>query len=150
MGNLLSWVILLIVTVSPAKAKTIQIAEDRYGKLHYEWPAADKWLVKFQFPAGLGVGYINRDAAPSLRLIFRELERTFLIQELTYFQGCYNPRPIRNTYKPSTHSYGLACDFNNKRFSSQFIEVWTKRGWCWGGHWKVPDLMHFSYGGFEC
>ena len=69
---------------------------------------------------------------------------------MTQFKGCYNPRPVKGTNYYSLHAYGLACDFNNTRFSKEFVEVWVRNGWCYGGYFTRPDNMHFSYGKLEC
>jgi hypothetical protein len=133
---------------------TLEQAEERYGKLYldYSWQNRSKWITKIDFKEwGLSfkVGYINKDMMLPLTTVLDELRTEGLLGELRGFQGCYNPRAIKNTIRPSTHAYGLACDFNNGPFSEEFVEVWERSGFCWGGHFSKPDPMHFSFG-WEC
>ena len=137
---------------------TLYQAEQRYGKLYYDygWKDKDKWLIKFDFGEWSSAlenkyGYINRDMFVPLMMVMIHLRYKGLTNEIKGFQGCYNPRGVRGaTERPSTHAYGLGCDFNNGPFSEAFIQVWEHYGFCWGGHFtRKRDPMHFSYS-WEC
>lgn len=83
----------------------------------------------------------------------------------------FNPRYIHRTNRISKHSYGIVVDINTKlnpcvqndgytiphgatydpaipgtfRAGSPEVEVFTKRGWTWGGTWQsLKDWQHFE------
>ena len=70
--------------------------------------------------------------------------------------ACYNCRNVAGTGRRSAHAYGIACDINpvenpygrtlvTDMEESRFYELFTSRGWGWGGNWRsVKDAMHFS------
>jgi hypothetical protein len=127
-------------------------ARIRYGE-HMESTAelilAKEWIVKTEF---LGKPlYVNKDIVLPLKFIEVELKLKGLHSEVIRFQGCYNPRFINDKpAKPSTHSYGLSCDFNHTVFSREFVEIWKRYGFSWGGDWcSFKDWMHFSYAKYE-
>lgn len=145
---MLSQLILLGILTAPPS--TFKKAQERYGKLddNYVMVDKDKWIVPFSFePFGLKYKtQINKDLVLPLTFVLRELQLTGLIKEITGFQGCYSARAIRGSERPSIHAYGLGCDFNHTKFSSEFVDVWKRYGFSWGGDfcsWK--DWMHFSY-----
>ena len=163
MSSILKVCFLLLLTSSPAviwpkdakiKKAGWKHAEERYGKLKkvttikYKWPEEKMWLVPIKF-GKFGTGYVNRDIKIRLELVWLKLEILGLVEEISSFQGCYNPRPIRGTETPSYHAYGLACDFVPKDllgYSEEFITLWKNAGFCVGQGFNDP--MHFSYG--EC
>lgn len=134
-------------------AANLESAAERYGPLkrivRYEWPNKRKWLVEFDF-SPFGKGWVNHDTVMGLNYIWSNLELLGLIQEIRYFKGCFNPRPVAGTSYPSYHSYGLACDFIPKtgKFSTEFVNLWELYGWCHGRAFN--DEMHFSFGKYEC
>ena len=66
--------------------------------------------------------------------------------------GCYNLRKKTSSDQLSTHSWGIAVDicphlgpFGKRPQMPVFIvEAFEKRGFVWGGRWKLPDGMHFQ------
>ena len=137
-------------------------AESKYGKLDqdYRMLREHKFIVNFSLepffnelpvksrPNNLETR-VNKDIVLPLIKVMAELQETGLIREIVSFHGCYASRAIREIDRPSTHAFGLACDFNayqGVRFSKPFIEILEKYGWVWGGSWcKRKDKMHFSY-----
>lgn len=90
--------------------------------------------------------YVNKDLVLPLWFVQQGLKSAGLGHELTKFRGCYNPRHVRGVPgKPSAHAYGLACDFDHKPFSREFVGVWKRFGFKWGGDFCNRDYMHFTY-----
>jgi hypothetical protein len=78
--------------------------------------------------------------------------------------GTYNCRAVKDTGRPSMHSYGVAIDLNLK-FSNywqweakgaasipyrnamprQVVDAFERHGFIWGGRWYHYDTMHFEY-----
>lgn len=76
--------------------------------------------------------------------------------------GGYNNRPIRDTNKPSNHSWGLAVDLNWRRnpasndgiihgdFPDWLVPLWGRYGFAWGGNYRrtgFRDPMHLEFMG---
>lgn len=137
-----------ISSVTEVRVKTVQEAINRYGPLSENLRIPNYRLQKFTFKGF--TGYLNKDAHPSFMRAINELEVKQLLHEIKGFQGCYSPRFVNNTNVLSAHAFGLACDFTNKQYSLAFIDTFKKHGWCWGGYFRRPDLMHFTFAGWEC
>lgn len=66
--------------------------------------------------------------------------------------GCFNIRKKTGGDRLSTHSWGIAIDmvpqlglFGKKSYVPDFIvAAFERRGFVWGGRWKLPDGMHFQ------
>ncbi len=68
----------------------------------------------------------------------------------------FNCRKVTGGTGYSIHAYGLAIDVNPKNnpyqaplrtdMPADFVAIWKKHGWGWGGNWlkPKPDPMHFS------
>jgi hypothetical protein len=82
-----------------------------------------------------------------------------LVQDQT---GGYNNRPIRDTNRPSNHSWGLAVDLNWRRnpasndgqihgdFPDWLVPLWGRYGFAWGGNYRrtgFRDPMHLEFMG---
>jgi len=144
----------MLAAIFTFRADTVREAELRYGKLYrdYSWEHKDRYLVILdlgKLNENLSAVRLNRDIAIPFVITMIELRTEGLLNEITSYQGCYNDRQIRETNRPSTHAFGLGCDFNGGPFTEEFVEVWERNGWCWGGRFSKPDPMHFSYG-WEC
>jgi len=71
---------------------------------------------------------------------------------LDMYGGCFAWRLARGSPYRSTHCWGIAIDLNPAlapwgKPSNQpkfIVDAFMKRGWTWGGSWKVPDGMHFQ------
>lgn len=157
---MLKMILLLLIEAGIVKLppKSITEADYRYGPLtEYQLPNQARTLMKIDLskflPGRSDNVYINRDMALPLLFVLIELEEKGLLNEIKYFAGCYNPRPVRGQTKPSAHAYGLACDFpllnvGQYSYSDRFIETWENFGFC-SGH-RFGDRMHFSYTQWEC
>jgi hypothetical protein len=86
------------------------------------------------------------------------------IRQATYpIAGTYNCRAAADTGEPSPHSYGIAIDLNlafsdywfwhphtgkiayHNRMPEEFVRIFEKHGFIWGGKWYHYDTMHFEY-----
>lgn len=76
---------------------------------------------------------------------------------LDHFGGCFNDRPIRNGLLPSTHSWGIALDFDPSRNQlnwgrdraalahpdyTDWWKCWEEEGWISLGRKRNFDWMH--------
>lgn len=96
------------------------------------------------------VGPVIADAIAEIR-DFAGLE--YLRQnDYDLWGGCFNPRGKRNNKGPSTHSWGIAVDWcpelgpigGPTKMPAFIVEAFMKRGFVWGGTWKIPDGMHMQ------
>lgn len=109
---------------------------------------------------------VNKDAAPSLKLILAELweacgrdQKKIEKEGLGVFSGDWVVRQMRGGRATSMHAYALAVDFNAPRNplgagegetlfkrDSLIVRVFEKHGWTWGGRWRGRrDAMHFQF-----
>ena len=137
--------------------QSLEQAALRYGPLTSDYMMVNKeeWIVKFR-PELFGLKLktnmmVNKDLVIPLSIVFTELAVLGLLDEITLTFGCFAPRSVRGENRPSVHAYGLGCDFDNKFYTPNFIAVWEKYGFVWGGRWpgKRYDPMHFSFGSWE-
>lgn len=74
---------------------------------------------------------------------------------LDQFSGSFVFRPIRGTTNRfSTHAFAIALDMDaahnplgatHGRMPNWVVQIFEKRGWLWGGHYKGrKDWMHFQ------
>ncbi len=118
---------------------------------------------------------VNHAAIAPFEAWFADLERLGLLHELGHFDGCWAPRFIRQggtlvqrkaacallakdhrTDRLSNHAFGLAMDFNAKRYPLGYVvpagdvrhelaRLAKLRGIAWGGDYKHrPDAMHWE------
>lgn len=92
---------------------------------------------------------------PSLLETLQSIHDHGLWNLLVTFDGCYNWRAKKGQSRLSTHSWGIAVDFNAA--TNQFrhpgdmdprvVEEFEGRNWVWGGRWGAHyrDPMHFQY-----
>ena len=74
---------------------------------------------------------------------------------LDYWGGVHNPRLKTGQKVPSLHAWGVAIDVcpalgpfgEPSRMPWVVVEAFTKRGFEWGGLWRVPDGHHFQAAG---
>lgn len=118
--------------------------------LQPHWPKYMKQGVKRQ--------WVNEDVVAPLEAVFRELISTGLVKELKEYNGCWNIRKMRGSDQPSSHSWGLAFDFNatanalgrkwtpgqHGMFSKAFVDVWKKHGFMAGADFPQGDAMHYQ------
>jgi hypothetical protein len=68
------------------------------------------------------------------------------------FAGCYNPRLIGNSDRPSFHARGLAVDLSVPEnlqgsygnLDPRLVSIFKSWGFRWGGDWVALDPMHFE------
>lgn len=135
------------MTVTSAQARA------KYGP-----PEAEKGMVLWDVPAALEIGaipkrlYCNRDMVQPLSNAFGNLIERGCVGELVTFDGCFNIRRKRGGISASLHSWGLAIDVNaaynrmgrKPTLTPAFVKCFTDAGFEWGGHWRIPDGMHFE------
>ena len=91
--------------------------------------------------------------AADLQNILAEILHAGLWDALGTFGGCYADRGQRgDASKPSTHTWGIALDFNPAVFVrgttcklprvEHAFSIFESHGWRWGNHFTVPDPMH--------
>jgi hypothetical protein len=97
--------------------------------------------------------YINKDMIGPMEKGFRNLIDRGLASELRTWDGCYNIRKQRGSYKSmSLHSWAIAFDVNaawnglgaTPTLSSKFVQCFVDAGFDWGGYWHRKDGMHFQ------
>jgi hypothetical protein len=97
----------------------------------------------------------HRLLEPLFGEVFRRVVATGLRSALQTYGGCYQFRAKRNGSKPSTHSWGIAIDFNVRSnamgtagdMDPRLVELMEGLGFVWGGRWSGAnkDPMHFQY-----
>lgn len=121
-------------------------------------------LVEFPEPLQLSFGKPYQTAhgmrvhplsAAAWSQAFTTLETENLWSELHTFGGSFIFRQQRGSdTKTSTHSWGLAGDFDTARLplgsdpalmNPAIVQVFESIGFTWGGRWKRPDPQHFQY-----
>jgi hypothetical protein len=93
--------------------------------------------------------------APLFEETFRRLVAEGLQSTIQTYGGCYNYRAKRSGSKPSTHSWGIAIDFNCRsngmgtagNMDPRLVTLLESMGFQWGGRWlgRSQDPMHFQY-----
>ena len=117
----------------------------------------DEWITIERMPV-LGNVRCHRLIMDDLRAAIEDTVAADLSQwlERDRFGGCFHPRRI--TYgreNLSRHAWGIAIDLNVD-FSQpgagpvppqEFIEIWGRHGFRWGGDFTTPDNHHFEWVG---
>jgi hypothetical protein len=113
-------------------------------------------IVTAEVPLLTGQVRCHRLLVPQLRGALAELEARGLgdLIDPRQYGGCWSPRhilfdPDRNL---SLHAWGVAVDLNvagngygeEPSMDPRVVEVFESWGFAWGGHWRVPDGMHFE------
>lgn len=106
----------------------------------------------------LGSLKCHRVIFPQLREALTEIKRRGLghLIHRRQYSGCYSPRFINSNPngRLSHHSWGMAIDINAQEnpygtrpnLDYRIVDVFEDRwGFTWGGHWIVPDGMHFEW-----
>ncbi len=151
------------------KMLTLDTAIERYGQIDLAarlWPEMNKWMTMVEVPKDefpdftimetkIPVRHIacNRDIAAPLRLVFDGIVRAGLQSKLVTYDGCFNIRAVRGEPgRLSTHSYGLAIDFNAATnvlgtlgdMSEELAKIFEEYGFIWGKRFSRQDPQHFS------
>lgn len=107
------------------------------------WEAAN--LGSDELP-GLGRTRCHRDLMPVLRAALEELQDRGLLPALDRAAaGCWNPRTIAGTNRPSAHAWGAAIDLAPFTSDPAAVEILERSGLTWGGRWLDPDPVHFEF-----
>ncbi len=102
----------------------------------------------------LGRFTCHKRVFPPLIAAMKELRARGAADAIRNFAGCYNARMVMRgpTNAISHHSWGAAVDINSltNPYGSPpnqppvLVNVMLRHGFTWGGHWTVPDGMHFE------
>jgi hypothetical protein len=97
----------------------------------------------------------HRLLAPLFAEVFRRINEAKLASTIQTYGGCYTYRAKRNGSKPSTHSWGIAIDFNVRTnamgtagdMDPRLVALMEGMGFVWGGRWSGAnkDPMHFQF-----
>jgi hypothetical protein len=97
--------------------------------------------------------YCHQLLAGPLRRALDNVAAAGLGSEIKTWDGCFNIRWQRRYAGVwSLHSWGLAIDINastnqlgqKSTMSLALVDCFERAGFDWGGHWRVPDGMHFQ------
>lgn len=119
-----------------------------------------EWILEnttnVDFPL-LGSGRCHNEVIPQIRSAFQDVidrGHADLVRRRD-FGGCFAPRLLNSDPNSgiSHHSWGIAFDFNvsqnpygvEPKMDERLVELLESHGLTWGGHWVVPDGMHFEY-----
>ena len=93
--------------------------------------------------------------APLYEAVFLDVLNKGLWGSIKSTAGGYNWRMKRNQSKPSTHTWGIAFDLNDRTnamgtagdMDPALVAVFESHGFVWGGRWSgtYKDPMHFQY-----
>lgn len=108
----------------------------------------------------LGRVQCNRAIIPQLRGALAEVEREGLAKFIDRkdYAGCYSGRFLNRNPEAgiSHHAWGIAFDINastnqfgqTPHMNRRVVAIFRKWGFTWGGHWLLPDGMHFEFVSF--
>jgi hypothetical protein len=119
-----------------------------------------EWILEnttnVDFPL-LGSGRCHNEVIPQIQAAFQDVidrGHADLVRRRD-FGGCFAPRLLNSDPNSgiSHHSWGIAFDFNvsqnpygvEPKMDERLVELLESHGLTWGGHWVVPDGMHFEY-----
>ena len=133
------------------------------GTLDPHWENQNMLLAPLPFPIpldwdpGKTVTRIrcHKLLVPLYQAVFAEIVAQGLKPALKTYGGAYQYRAKRNGAKPSTHSWGIAIDFNVSSnpmgrpgdMDPRLVALMERFGFVWGGRWsgRSKDPMHFQY-----
>lgn len=128
-------------------------ARSKYGP-----PEQERGMVLWVIPKDLQIGavpariYCNRQLREPLEQALRCIEEKGLSEHIKTWDGCFNIRKTFAGTTPSLHSWGLAVDLNagwnryamKPTMNPDVVDCFVSAGFDWGGHFRVPDGMHFQ------
>jgi hypothetical protein len=156
----------------PMDSGTVQESSCGKGTVYLKRPSGEQVAIKSCDEANTEkitlfgmTTRVNKEVAASLKAIDAEWQakggQTFYAvtpalndrSPATEHEG-YNCRKVTGGTTYSIHAYGLAIDVNPKNnpyqaplrtdMPADFVAIWEKHGWGWGGRYSKPDPMHFS------
>jgi hypothetical protein len=142
----------------------VEERKDKPGFVRIERDWERRNITKLATPllADLGFEYIrvHVKAAPHFAAVFEEIAQRQLQGVLLGCGGTFVPRHInRDPDRPlSSHSWGVAIDLNvewngYRRQPAlagligsvrELVPIFAAQGFAWGGHFSIPDGMHFE------
>jgi LysM repeat protein len=157
----------------PAPPQGLQAVLATFGNI-YEFIKDDgsidpRWetqnIARVALPAPIPLDWDTSKSATSIRChrllvplyteVFRRVSAAGLASTIQTYGGCYTYRAKRNGSKPSTHSWGIAIDFNVRtnamgtagNMDPRLVALMEGLGFVWGGRWSGPnkDPMHFQF-----
>lgn len=157
----------------PASPNGLQGILDTFGRLP-EYVRDDgtvdpKWesefIVRMPLPYPIPLDWDTSKSATAIRChkllaplfqeVFAQIDVRKLRASLKTYGGCYVYRAKRSGAKPSTHSWGIAIDFNVRSnqmgtagdMDPHLVDLMEGYGFIWGGRWsgRGKDPMHFQY-----
>lgn len=132
------------------------------------WEARSLVAIDVPAPMFYGVDQVRRvrchkAIADELTETFHEVIAAGVWHVIKQYSGCYAFRLKRNGTRLSMHSFGAALDFDaphnmmgtpvertsigGTKDGREVVDIFTARGWTWGGTFPTPDAMHFQWGG---
>ena len=133
------------------------------GTVDPRWEAQN--IVRVELPFAIPLDWDPTKSASGIRChrllaplfieVFQRIVDTGLKASVKTYGGCYQFRAKRNGSKPSTHSWGIAIDFNVSTnamgtpgdMDLRLVALIEGIGFVWGGRWSGTgkDPMHFQY-----
>jgi hypothetical protein len=157
----------------PAPPNGFQGVRDTYGDIlafiNADGNIDPKWeasrIVRQELPFAIPLAWdtsksvtgirCHKLLAPLFAEVFQQIVAQGLQKTVKTYGGCYQFRPKRNGFKPSTHSWGIAIDLNPNTnamgtagdMDPQLVALFEGLGFVWGGRWagKGKDPMHFQF-----
>lgn len=142
---------------------TNQLAFERQHMVVWNVPADIRQAIP-ALPARI---YCNKVIVAPLETALRRCIAEGVHDEIRTYDGCFVVRKQRGSNAISTHSFGLAVDFNaawnplvrgvtpatrpalrkaKVQWSEKFLDCWRQTGWNCGADWNtVLDGMHFQW-----
>lgn len=98
---------------------------------------------------------VHRKLAPLFQAVFADIVAQGLRGSVKTYGGGYVARMKRGQSKPSTHTWGIAIDLNDRTnamgtagdMDPRLVALFEGYGFVWGGRWSGTnkDPMHFQY-----
>lgn len=98
---------------------------------------------------------VHKKLAPLFLAVFNDIQAQGLQGSVKSYGGGYVARMKRGQAKPSTHTWGIAIDLNDRTnamgtpgdIDPKLVALFEGYGFTWGGRWsgRNQDPMHFQY-----
>jgi hypothetical protein len=98
---------------------------------------------------------VHKKLAPLFLAVFNDIQAQGLQSSVKTYGGGYVARMKRGQAKPSTHTWGIAIDLNDRTnamgtagdIDPKLVALFDSYGFTWGGRWNGSnkDPMHFQY-----
>ncbi len=137
------------IRIDPTWTAQHIISVPTHGLVNFPPTPVRKGFVQLQ---AIGLHHL---VAPAFLAAWDDLDKQGLTKMIHTFDGSFVPRHMlwlpRNPL--SVHSWGAAFDINvasnqygqKPTLDRRVVAVFERRGFTWGGRWRVPDGMHFQF-----